>query len=80
MYIWTYIDSKKLSPRFLWVSKFEVKLGVGEHHFRNYPMYVIFQILGSKSRFFIFYFYLSLAFFFENLKNVFSNAYLKKFG
>ena len=25
-----------------------LKLGVGVHHFRNYPMYVGFQILGSK--------------------------------
>ena len=32
-YIPTYIDNKKLSPTFLWVSKFDVKLGVGEHNF-----------------------------------------------
>ena len=28
MYICTYIHTKKLSPTFLWVSKFHVKLGV----------------------------------------------------
>ena len=44
----TYTDDKKLSPTFLQLSKFHVKLGVGEHNFRNYPMYVSFQIFGSK--------------------------------
>ena len=37
---------KKLSPTFVWVSKFDVKLGVGEHHFRNYPMYVFTDGMG----------------------------------
>ena len=46
MYIPTYIDNKKLSPTFLWVSKFDVKLGVGEQNFQNYPMYV-FDGIGS---------------------------------
>ena len=49
----TYIDTKKLSPRFLWVSKFDVKLGMGEHHFRNYPMYVIFKYLVPNLSFLI---------------------------
>ena len=48
VYIFTYIDNKTLSLGSLWVSKFDLKLGVGEHHFRNYPMYVSFQIFGSK--------------------------------
>ena len=45
-------EKKKLSPTFLWVSKFDIKLGVGEHDFRNYHIYVTFQIFGSKSRYF----------------------------
>ena len=53
MYICTNIDTKKLSPTFLWVSKFDVKLGVGEHHFRNYLIYVSFEIFGSKLAFFL---------------------------
>jgi len=28
VYIYSYICNKKLSPKFLWVSKFNVKLGV----------------------------------------------------
>ena len=48
MYIRTYLYTQKLSPRFLWVLKFDVKWWVGEHYFRNYPMYVSFQIFGSK--------------------------------
>ena len=48
-YIPTYTCDKKLPPTFLWVLKFDVKLGFGEHNFRNYPMYVSFQIFGSKS-------------------------------
>ena len=65
MYICTYIDRKKLSPRFLWVLKFDVKSGVGEHHFRNYPTYESFQILGSKSCLF-FFFFIEFSHFFEN--------------
>ena len=42
MYMYACIYSQKLSPTFLWVSKFDVKLGVGEHNFQNYPMYVSF--------------------------------------
>ena len=48
MYTCAYIDTKKLSPSFLWVSKFDVKLGVAEHYFRNYRKHVSFQIFGSK--------------------------------
>ena len=33
---------------FLWVFKFDVKLGFGEHNFRNYHIHVTFQIFGSK--------------------------------
>ena len=29
VYMYTYIRTQKLSPRFLWVSKFDVKLGLG---------------------------------------------------
>ena len=38
-----------MPPTFLWVLKFDVKLGFGEHNFRNYTRYVSFQIFGSKS-------------------------------
>ena len=48
MYLPTYTSHKKLPPTFLWVLKFDVKLGFGEHNFRNYDMYVSFQIIGSK--------------------------------
>ena len=48
VYIYLY-TKQKLSPTFLWVSKFDVKLGVGEYNFRNYPTYVSFQIFRSKS-------------------------------
>ena len=37
-----------MPPTFLWFSKFDVKLGVGEHYFQNYPVYLSFQIFGSK--------------------------------
>ena len=46
----TYTCNKKLSPAFLWISNFDVKLGVVEYHFQNYPMYVSFQIFGYKNR------------------------------
>ena len=49
MFIPTYTFDKKLLPTFLWVLKFDVKLGFGEHNFRNYTRYVSFQIFGSKS-------------------------------
>ena len=65
---------QKLSPTFLWVSKFDVKLRVGVHHFRNYPRYVSFQIFGSKSRLF---FLFEFSYFFLNLKNV---IYYAKFN
>ena len=48
VYIYLYIYTEKLSPIFLWVSKFDAKLGVLENYFRNYPMYVSFHIFGSK--------------------------------
>ena len=66
----------KLSPTFLWVSKFDVKLKVGEHNFQKYPIYVSFFILWFQKSTDI----SCISHFFENLKNVFSNAYLKKFG
>ena len=34
VYIYLYIYTKKLSPIFLWVSKFDVDLGIGEHIFQ----------------------------------------------
>ena len=34
VYIYLYTELK-LSPTFLWVSKFDVKLGFGEHNFQN---------------------------------------------
>ena len=74
--VYMYLYSQKLSPTFLWVPKFDVKLWVGEHNFRNYPTYVSFQIFGSKSRLFSFYFYLSSAKKKLNLKNVIYNAKL----
>ena len=40
-YIPTYIDSKKLSPKFSWVSKFDVKLGVGEQNLKTHVNMVI---------------------------------------
>ena len=48
-------------------------MGFGEHNFRNYPMYVSFQIFGSKSCLFFAYIVVFWKFinFFENFK--FSN-------
>ena len=43
-----YIYSRKFSPTFLWVSKFDVKLRVGEHQFENYPTCVSLEIFISK--------------------------------
>ena len=43
-----FFTKEKLSPTFLWVSKFDVKLWLGEHHFRNYSISLNFQIFGSK--------------------------------
>ena len=54
--ICTYIDNRKFSPSFLWVSKVNVKLGMGEQNFRDYPMNVSFLIFGSKSCLFLFVF------------------------
>ena len=34
MYIYTFIGNKKLSPTFLWVSKFDVKLGLVLKNFK----------------------------------------------
>ena len=39
-----------MPPTFLWVSKIDVKLEVGQNHFRNYHIHVSFQIFGPKSR------------------------------
>ena len=36
IYISTYVSTQKLSPRFLWVSKFDVKFESGGHEFRKY--------------------------------------------
>ena len=47
-HVYIYVYNQKLLPTILWVSKFDVKSGMGEHHFRNYPMNVSFQIFGSK--------------------------------
>ena len=60
-----------MSPTFLWVSKFDVKLGVGEQNFLNYPMYVSFKIFGSKSYLFSLYFYLSTSIFLKISKTFF---------
>ena len=54
-YIPTYTCDKKLPPTFIWVLKFDVKLGFGEHNFRNYTRYVSFQIFDSKSCLFFAY-------------------------
>ena len=43
--LWVYIY---LSTIFLWVSKFNVKFRVGEHHFRNYRLYVSFEKFSCK--------------------------------
>ena len=43
-----------MRPTFLWVSKFDVKLGSGDHEFWNYNTHVSFEIFGSKSLFFKF--------------------------
>jgi len=69
MYISAYIYSRKLSPTFIWVLKFDVKLRVGEHNFRNNPMYVSFNIWFQKLSFF-FLFLIEFSHFFDNLKNV----------
>ena len=41
-HVYVYLYNQKLSPTFLWVSKFDVKLGVGEHNFQKYAMFVSF--------------------------------------
>ena len=66
-----------MSPTFLWVSKFHVKLGVGDPYFRNYHMYVSFQIFGSKIVIF-FYFLIKFIRFIAIFKNVICNVELKK--
>ena len=77
MCIVTYIYTQKMSQTFSWILKFDVKLGVGEHHFWNYTMYVSFQIFGSKLVTFFVFNWISV--FIENLKNVFCHWKLKKF-
>ena len=51
-YIYTCIYSQKLSPRLLWVSKLDFKMGVGGHEIQNYPIMVPFRIFDVKSVFF----------------------------
>ena len=77
MYICTYIDCKKLKPTFRWVSKFDVQLGVGEHHFQNYPMCESFQIFSSKLVFFLFVL-IGFIRVFVNLKNLFCCEKVRK--
>ena len=48
MNVLIYIYTEKLSPRILWVLKFNVKLGSGGYKFRLYNMNVRFQKFGSK--------------------------------
>ena len=53
MHICTQVDYKKKLPTFLCVSKVDLKLELGEHNFRNNPVYVSFLIFGSKVVFFL---------------------------
>ena len=80
MYICTYIHNKKLSSTLICISKFDVKLGVGEHHFRYYPMYVSNQIFGFESHFFSFCFSLHPFICFKILKVFFPMQNFKKLG
>ena len=65
MYMYTYIFSQKLSPTFLWVSKFDVKLGSGDMifkitiftwFFKNQCKSKVFQTHERKQAFFGLYF------------------------
>ena len=76
MYIPTYTCNKKLLPT-LWVSKFDVKLGGGGTQFLKLPNVPDFSNIWFQKSFFFLYFF-AFIIFFENLKNVFSNAKLKK--
>ena len=51
MYMYTYINSQKLSPTFLWVSKFDVKLGSGGKIFKI-TIFTGFFLNHAKSRVF----------------------------
>ena len=45
MYICTYICTQKLSPRFLWVSKFDIKFGSGVMNLENTIVRWLFRFL-----------------------------------
>ena len=70
MYISTYIYPRKLPPIFLWVSKCEVKLSMGENNFQHYPIYVSFKYLVPNVLF-SFCFQSSSAFFLKIWKTLF---------
>ena len=72
MYICSHRDNKKISPIFLCVSKVDVNLGMGEHNFRNNPVYVSFVNFRFQSCL-SFCFYLGLAIFLQFLKTFFAN-------
>ena len=78
VYICTFIDVTNILMCF----KFLCQFGVGEQHFWNYPMYVSFQICGSKIVIFDFddrMVYWKIIRFFENLKNLFCLSKLKTY-
>ena len=56
MYVYTYTYSKRLSPRLLWVPKFDFKLGCLGHEFQNYPIIATFLKFDVKSMLFFFQF------------------------
>ena len=71
MYICTYRDNKKFSPAFLWVSKFDVKFGVGEHHFEITLCTWVFKYLVPKDVF-LFIFNWVQSFFWKSKKTFFA--------
>ena len=60
MYVYTYTYSQRLSPRLLWVPKFDFKLGCSGHEFQNYPIIATFLKFDVKSM--LFFFNLSIIF------------------
>ena len=60
MYVYTYTYSQRLSPRLLWVPKFDFKLGCLGHEFQNYPIIATFLKFDVKSM--LFFFNLSIIF------------------
>ena len=56
MYVYTYTYSQRLSPRLLWVPKFDFKSVCSGHEFQNYPIIATFLKFDVKSMLFFFQF------------------------